>query len=315
MVSWCKGVIVLNEKAFNEIKQRELRRWHGAVDSVVDGLLIKKYEETRKADEYRDYARICGLVKSNMQLVNVIADKMGPLFETTDGRVNWEIYLSGLRQTTRKMPDSYLFRFVLPMFGLEEVREKLSAYSTRWLDQFHATHKVLSETDSYVRNLGRGFNIAQEYNSAESDLPRLYASVKTWATKDDFDRFTSGLSEFLELTVEVFVVGPVQLYLMLGRDAFTLIFQALSIGKLSELRDNGKEHHDALRLHDFVHGLVADSMTTQVMQEVCKQAVKEYANRLRGEQERLRGQLPTKEMKYRFSERYESGALFRTREE
>jgi hypothetical protein len=314
MVNWCKGVIVLNEKAFNEIKRRELRRWHGAVDSVVDSLLIKKYEETRKADEYRDYARICGLVKSNMQMLDVVADKMGPLFETTDGRANWEIYLSGLRHTTRKMPDSYLFRFVLPMFGLDELREKLSAYSTRWLDQFHASHRVMAEMDDYVKNLNRGLNVAQDYNSTETELPRLYASVKTWSSKEELEKFTSSLSEFLELTVEVFIAGPVQLYLMLGRDAFMLIFKSLSIGKLNELRDNNKDQEDALRFHDFVHGLVAESLTAQVTQEVCKEAVKEYSKRLRDEQERLRGQLPTKEMKYRFTERYESGVLFRAKE-
>ncbi len=308
-------MIDLNEKAFNEIKRRELRRFHGAVDSVVEGLLLRKYEETRKAEEYRDYARICGLVKSNLHFLDVMADKMPALFETTDERSNWEIYLSGLRRVTRRMPESYLFRFVLPMFGLDGVREKLSAYSNRWQDQFHATHKVLQETDRYVKNLSKGFAIAQDYSATDNELPRLYASVKTWASKDDFDHFASALSEFLDVSVEVFVVGPVQLYLMLGRDAFTMIFKALSVSKLSELRENGKDYEDTMRLHDFVNSLVADSTTVQVMQEVLKEAVKEYTKRLRDEQIRLRGQLPTKEMKYRFIERYEGGALFRMREE
>ncbi len=305
----------MNEMAFNEIKRRELRRFHSAVDSVVEGLLLKKYEENRKAEEYRDYARICGLVKTNLHFLDVAADRMSPLFETTDERSNWEVYLSGLRRVTRKMPESYLFKFVLPMFGLEGVREKLAAYSTRWLDQFHATHKVLQETDRYVRNLSKGYAIAQEYSAADNELPRLYASVKTWPSKEEFDRFASALSEFLDVTVEVFVVGPVQLYLMLGRDAFAMIFKALSVGKLSELRENGKENDDIMRLHDFVNGLIADSTTVQVTQEVLKEAVKEYTKRLKDEQMRLRGQLPTKEMKYRFVERYEGGALFRTREE
>lgn len=314
-VSCCEGVIVLNEKAFVEVKRRELRRFHRAVDVVVEDLLLKKYEETRKAEEYRDYARTCGLVKSNLHLLDVVADNADALFETTDERSNWEIYLSGTRRLARKMPESHLFRFVLPMFGLDSVREKLVAYSARWLDQFHATQKVLHETDRYLKNLTRGLAVAQDYQASDSELPRLYASVKTWTSKDELDHFLSGLSDLLDVSVEVFVVGPVQLYLMLGRDAFLMIFKTLSVGKLSELRAHDREYADLLRLHDFVHGAVEKSMTIHVMQEVLKGAAVEYSKRLRQEQDQLRGQLPTKEMKYRFAERYESGALFRTHDE
>ncbi|MBI2953302.1 MAG: hypothetical protein HYY30_03245 [Chloroflexi bacterium] len=305
----------MNEKAFTEVKRRELRRFHGAVDSVVEGLLLKKYEETRKADEYRDYARVCGLIKSNLHTLDLIADKTGPLFETTDERSNWEIYLSGLRHILRKTSDSYLFKFVLPMLGLDGVREKLSAYTVKCLDQLHASQKTMREVDGYVRNLSKGCAIGQEYRAQDNELPRLYASIKTWSSKDDLDHFLTGLAEFLDVSVEVFVVGPVQLYLMLGRDAFMMIFKALSVGKLSELRESDRHYEDTMRLHEFVNGLMANSTTVQVMQEVMKESVKEYTKRLRDEQERLRAQLPTKELKQRFAQRYESGILFRTREE
>lgn len=308
-------MIVLNEKAFGEIKRRELRRFHAAVDSVIEGLLLRKYEETRKAEEYRDYARICGHIRSSLHLIDLAADKMAPLLETSGERSNWEIYLAGLRHVVRKLPESYLFKFVFPMLGLDSVREKLVAYSARWLEQFHAAHRLLRESEGYVHNLTRGYDVAQEYSVADNELPRLYASVKTWPSKEDLERFASALSDFLDLTVEAFVVGPIQLYLMLGRDGFTLIFKALTVTKLSDLRGDSREIEDVLRLHDFLNGLVTSSTTLPTVQEVLKEATKEYAKRFREEQARLRAQLPTREMRYRFVERYETGALFRTRED
>lgn len=300
----------MNENAYEDVKRRELRRFHHAVDSVIEGLLLKKYEETRNAEEYRDYSRICNLVKSNLHVLDLLAGRMNVLFERTGERSNWEIYLTGLRKMARKMPDSYLYRFVLPMLGLEPLREKVSAYSGRCLEQFHAAHKTLQEVDTYLANLTVGQSIAREYQSERSDLPRLYSSAKTWDSQSDFEGFFRGLEEFLDLTVEVFVVGPVQLYLMIGKDTFLAIFKALSVGKLSELHDNGREHLEVLQLHDFVYGAVADSKILAVSREVMQQAVREYSKRLRAEHERLRAQLPTRELRRRFIGRYESGALF-----
>ncbi|MBI4318863.1 MAG: hypothetical protein HY675_10255 [Chloroflexi bacterium] len=303
------------DRAFNDIKLRELRRFFGVVDNVVEGLLLKKYEETRNAEDYRDYAKVCGMVKANLRSLGAVVDKMEPLFETSQERPRWEIYLSGMRDLMRKMPNSYLFRFVLPTFGLEDLREKLSAYALRWTDQFHATHKVFWEGDLYLRNLARGTAIAQDFESGDTELPRLYASVKTWESRQEFDQFATALAEFLDLTVEVYVLGPVQLYLMIGRDTFLLICKALSVGKLSEIDEKAKDYVDLLQLHDFLHDSVEHSKTLAVTQDVLGGAAKEYVKRLREEHDRLRGQLPSKEMRYRFINRYETGVLFRNREE
>ncbi|MCL5960991.1 MAG: hypothetical protein M1358_17095 [Chloroflexi bacterium] len=302
----------MNEQSYREVKRREIRRFHAAVDSVVDNLLLKKYDETRNAEEYRDYSRICGLVKSNLHTLDLMADQMGVLFERTSERSNWEIYLTGLRKTARKLPDSYLFRFVLPMLGLETLREKLSAYSIRCLDQFHTAHKTLQETDRYLQNLTRGYGIAQEYHSDHTDLPRLYSSVKTWESNQDLGRFLGQIQDLLDLTVEVFIAGPIQLYLMIGRDTFLAVFKALTVGKLNDLQQGDREQFEMLQLHDFLHNSAASSKTLEITQEILREAVKEYTKRFREEHEALRGQLPTQEIRRRFIHRYESGILFQS---
>ncbi len=298
------------DQPYQEVKRREIKRFHGAVDTVVDNLLLKKYDETRNAEEYREYSRICGLLKNNLRSLDVIADRSSKLFDRTNERTNWEVYLTGLRKMVRQAPQSYLFRFVLPMLGLEALREKFSAYSARCLDQFHVAHKTLAETENYLQNLTKGHSIAQEYRSEKGDLPRLYSTVKTWETESDFDRFLDNLTNLLDLTVEVFIVGPVQLYLMIGRDTFLAIFKGLTAGKLSDLQQNDREQSDMLQLHDFVHDSIANSKTVEITHEVLRETVREYTKRLREEHQTLRVQLPNREIRRRFIQRYESGALF-----
>lgn len=304
----------MTEKAFNGIRQRELRRFHRTVNQVIDTMLVEKYEATRQAEEYRRFARTCGFIRNILQVVDILAENAAPLFDKNDERSNWEVYLSGSRRLLRQLPDSYLFRFVLPMFGLEDVREKTSSFSGKWLEQIHAAHKVLRTVDTYMVNADRGTAIANEYGSSDPEVVRLYASLKTWQTHNEMDRFIHEVEEFLSSTVEVFISGPLQMYLMINRDTMLLIFKSLSIGRLSELRDGQAEYVEIMKLSDFVRGAVENSETLETGREIVTRTVKEYTTSLRIEQDRLRAQLPTRSMRHNFIQRFESGALF-TRDE
>jgi len=304
------------DKAFAELKSRELRRFHGAVHHAMDALLAQKYEETRKPEEYKRYTRACNTIKEGLGLLDLALDRLPPLFdrsgdEESDARPNWEVYLSGLRNLFRKMPDSYLLRFVLPMFGLESLSEKLTAYSKLWLGSLHASHVLLRETDRFLINLERAQRLAQEYDDSNVTLQRLYASVKTWESNDELEAFMAAMQKFLDSSLEVFILGPIQLYLMLDKGSMTMIFKALSVGRLSELRERDIQCDELLKLHEYVHKSVEDSTVLEVARTVLSEASKEYVKRLRQEQRNLRGQLPSQELRYRFVQRFESGALFR----
>ena len=301
----------MNDKAFAELKSRELKRFHAGIHAAIESLLQQKYEETRKADEYRQYARACAVVKGALQGLDLAIDRLPPLFENNDERSNWDVYLSGLRSLFRKMPDSYLVRFVLPMLGLEPLGEKLAAYSLLWLEELHAAHVLLQETDIYLENLTRAQLLAEEYGDSNSTLQRLYASVKTWQTTPELDAFFGGVEKFLTSSVEVFVAGPVQLYLMLDRDTITMVFKALSVGRLSDLREGSREYDELLKLHDHIRQVVEDSTVLSLAKSVLQEAARDYLKRLRQEQRNLRGQLPNRDLRHRFVERFESGALFR----
>jgi hypothetical protein len=276
----------------------------------VDSLLVEKYESTRQVDEYRQYARVCEYVKNSLEGLDLLADQAGPLFESEGGRGNWEVYLSGLRRLFRDMPHSYLFRFVLPMFGLEDLREQLVAYSVKWLDQTHAAHRYFREADRYLSSFKQGIETAEDFGSKDKSLVRLYASLKTWETQPELNSFVSDLEEFLSSSVEVFIAGPIQLYLMLSRDTMTMIFKTLSVGKLSELTGAQRDVSELTKFSDFIHGTVEKSSTLEVTREVIARAVKEYVQDFREEQARVRAQLPSRTMREEFVQRFEAGVLF-----
>ena len=306
----------MNERAFNAAKGRELRRFHRAVDAAIDDLQAAKYEQTRDIREYRSYTSTTAFVNNLTRMVDLLSDKVLPLFERQGERSTWEVYLSGVRKLCRDLPESYLFRFVLPMFGLEEFESTLVSYSGRWLDGLHAAHQFFGEAERYLDHLDRGEAVAAEYKAdGGEDLARLYASLKTWESDEDLSGYLNAVGEFVDTTFEVIVIGPIQLYLMLGRDTFTLLFKTLSVGRVSDMREEDGEFGELLALHDFIHGAITTSSTVGVLREVAKRAGKSYVQSLREEETRLRGQLPTKELKRSFIHRYEAGVLFRQAEE
>jgi len=291
--------------------ERELKRFHRAVDAAIEGLLSQKYGAADDYQEYEEYAKACRRVKGGLGMVDLVADRLSPLFAQRTGRTNWEVYLAGLRQIHRLFPDSHLFQAVLSTYKLEDLKEKLRAFSGRWLDFLHEADETLRQIDKYLDNLAKAGEIMAGYGNENESLARLYASLKTWEKGEDFEKLFDDLRRFLDTGIEVIIVGPIQVYLMLSRDAFLLIFKALTVDRLSRLEEEDRGYDDAMALHDFVYGLVRDSQTRQVMQEVLEAAVVKYIEDLKEEHKKLRQQLPSKERQRRFVQYFEEGTLFR----
>lgn len=299
------------EEAYRRVMERELKRFHRAVDAAIEGLLSQKYDAADDYQEYEEYAKACQRVKGSLGMVDLVADRLPPLFAQRAERTNWEVYLAGLRQIHRLFPDSHLFRAVLSTYRLEDLKEKLRAFSGHWLDFLHEADETLRQIDKYLGNLTEAREIMADYGNENESLARLYASLKTWEKEEDFENLFDDLRRFLDTGIEVFIVGPIQLYLMLSRDTFLLIFKALTVDKLSKLEGEGRGYDDLMALHDFVYGLVHNSQTRRVMQEVLGAAVAKYIEDLKEEHTKLRQQVPGKERKRRFVQYFEEGTLFK----
>lgn len=319
---------------FRPIKERELRRFHQAIGTVTDALL----ENSSKPKMVR-------FVKNNLEIIDFLADEFFEFFEKPveslralrsnphrdemkriggehgemrrigDSRANWDIFASGIRWINQRMPDSYFFRFVLPMFKLEDLGGKILSYSGQWLEQTHISAKALSEIDKYLRNYEKGEEIVERYSTSNQELVRLYALIKTWETKEKFEKFFKDFENLLSTSVEVFISGPIQLYLMISKESFLLIFKALSIGKINELEEPKREkYQEIMAFHDWFYGLIEKSEPLRVFQEAAGSVTKEYVRLLREEEENIRKQLPTKDLKNRLIERFEKGLLFQEEE-
>jgi hypothetical protein len=299
------------EEAYRRVKKRELKRFHRAVDAAIEGLLSQKYGAADDYQEYEEYAKACRRVKGNLGVVDLVTDRLSPLFAQETARTNWEVYLAGLRYLHRLFPDSHLFQAVLSTYRLEDLKGKLRAFSGHWLDFSHEADETLRQVDKYLGNLAEAREIMTGYSNENESLARLYASLKTWEKEEDFEKLFDDLRRFLDTGIEVFIVGPIQLYLMLNRDTFLLIFKALTVDKLSKLEEEDQGYDDAMALHDFVYGLVHDSQTRQVMQEVLEAAAAKYIENLKEEHTKLRQQVPSKERKRRFVQYFEEGTLFK----
>lgn len=302
----------MNERTFNLAKRRELRRFHQAVDTAIDQLVAEKFEQTRDLGEYRQFTSSCNFARGLLGVVDRAADCAAPLFTQRQGeRPRWEVYLSGLRKLFRDLPESYLFSFVLPMFGLDDLQEKVVAYSGRWLEGLHAAHRVCAEAERYLENLEQGDRIQAEHSAQQSDdLPRLYATLKTWETPAELEGYYEGLAEFIDLSFDVLVIGPVDLYLMLGKDTFTLIFKALNVGRLSDMKEEDDEFEELASLQEFLHSSIENSSTIAVLREISRRGGKAFVQNLRDENARLLAQLPTPDLRRSFVHRYEAGAIF-----
>ncbi|MHB1134570.1 MAG: hypothetical protein ACYC4L_19540 [Chloroflexota bacterium] len=303
----------MNEKTFRAAKSREQRRFYRAVGQVLDRLLAEKFEQTRELSEYRRFNDTCNYVRGQIHLVDALTDRLGPMFERDGERTNWEVYLSGLRQLCRDLPRSYLYRIVLPMFGLEDLQAKLSSYTGRALEALHGGQTAFASVERYLLNLERADALTAEYQAegaANEDLPRLYASLKTWETAAEQQNYYRSLEDFIAGTLEVLVLGPIQMYLLLGRETFTLIFKSLSVGRLADIKSGDGDYVEMQALHDFVHSGVENSAILTVLRAVVRDAGRNYVALLRDEEERLRAQLPNQDLQRNFVRRFEAGSLF-----
>ncbi|HID95545.1 MAG TPA: hypothetical protein EYP53_05750 [Candidatus Latescibacteria bacterium] len=301
----------LREEVFRKICKREIKRFHRAVNESIRDLLSQRFDQAEGHEEFQRYVDLCTTVKNILRMIDPLIEKLPSLFAITGERSNWDIYLSGLAKLNRQLPESHLFGSLLSAYRLDELQEKLFAFSGRWLDYLSEAHKVLGQLDEYLDNTIKGREVMENFKTENEELLRTYASLKSWETEEDLDQFFDDLADFLESSIEVFISGPLQLYLMIGRDTFLLIFKALTVRKIGELTGDERQYVELMALHDFVYDLIEKSETLGIFQEVLERSGERYTELLKEEHLRLRGQIPGKHRKRRFIEHFESGALFK----
>lgn len=236
-----------------------------------------------------------------------------PLFENEESRARWNVYLEGMRGVLRDYRHSHLLRAILPMLKAGELGEKSHAWTEEALELLHTAEIFLEGLDCYLQALAKGQEILAAYGRSRNEgLARVYASLKSWEESKDFEKFAANFEKLLNQSVTVVVEGPIQLYLMLSREGFLLIFRALSAVKLEDRKLRDRDLASLMKLHDDFKGRVEGWEARKRSSRLIRRALEIYFERWRQKQEERRSLLPTEELRKRFPERFERGELFIT---
>src|SRR3990172_372683 len=234
-----------------------------------------------------------------------------PLFEDEESRSRWNVYLEGMRGILRDYRHSHLLRAIFPMLKLGELGEKTHAWATEALEMLHTAESFLDGLDQYLQALAKAQETLAAYGrSKDEGLARVYASLKTWEETKDFEKFTENFEKLLDQSVTVVVEGPIQLYLMLSREGFLLIFRALSSVSLNDRKLRDRDLASLMKLHEDFKGKVESWEARKRSSRMVRRALEIYLERWRRKQEERRSLLPTEESRKRFTERFERGELF-----
>ena len=235
-----------------------------------------------------------------------------PLFEDEESRSHWNVYLEGMRGILRDYRHSHLLRAIFPMLKIGELGEKTHAWAEEALELLHTAEVFLEGLDRYLQALAEGQKILASYGRSKHEgLARVYASLKTWEETKDFEKFAENFEKLLDQTVTVVVEGPIQLYLMLSREGFLLIFRALSAVKLDDRKLRDRDLASLMKLHEDFKGRVESWEARKRSHRLIRHALEIYCEQWRREQEERRSFLPTEDLRKRFVERFERGELFK----
>lgn len=234
-----------------------------------------------------------------------------PLFAMEESRARWNVYLEGMRGLLRDYRHSHLLRAIFPMLKIGELGEKTHAWTGEALELLHTAELFLEDLDRYLQALAAGQEILVSYGRSQDEgLARVYATLKTWEETKEFEKFAANFEKLLDQSVTVVVEGPIQLYLMLSREGFLLIFRALSASRLEDRKLQDRDLASLMKLHDDFRGKVENWEARKRASQLLRRALEIYFERWRQKQEERRSLLPTEELRKRFIERFERGVIF-----
>lgn len=228
------------------------------------------------------------------------------LLEEQNGRKTWERYLSGLRYLSSGIEHSFLLKFVFPMLNLGEVKDNILDWNSEALRLTNELYYVGNRFEEYLTHMAK----AMEINKEKYDMCALYSSLKTWDNEEKFDEFSNRLNSFLDKPFEIYIEGPIQLFLTISKDNFFFILRSFLVGKLSELiRPKKTEEKDLEMLNEKISQLFQDSKTIQYFLVMLKNTMKGAFESWTKEQKERRDMVPTPSSRISFLKNFENGYI------
>jgi len=290
--------------------EKAVAREFGRLKRCSQKVTARFLAEANDPEELHLRESVATIVQSLLNIASQGAAEL-PIFEETREAVNWDIYISGFRGLLRDHLRSYVLTALLPLIGAKELGEKWSSLAQEGLELLRLAEIVFRELDRSIDARVRAREITAAYGVENEDLEALYASLKTWETDEELQKFTEDFADLLDKTVEVIVEGPIQLYLMISREGFILIFKGLMSTKVGDPEFEDQDLFRLMALHNEVRAKVEQSAAIKLFQEFVEALFDEYLESWKKRQKRLRGLFPTQALRDSFVQRFERGVILR----
>ncbi|HPZ09699.1 MAG TPA: hypothetical protein PL110_16480 [Candidatus Eremiobacteraeota bacterium] len=318
-------------KSFSHVKGRELKRLQQACGKASHKLLKEKYGKLTE----KDYNKIKGYhqwVTSTISIVSsIFSSRWERLYQQREDlssfkvlkeRSRFDIYDSGIRRFLKKYPHSHWSNSIIKTLQLNDFQNLFLEYVDNflnWLRYFGTINKI---GEVYLNYLDRSVDIAKNYSERDKDdlhaddLTRLYAYLKTWEDQEELDEFIKDLDNFFDRTVELYIEGPIRLYLKLSKDKYLIIFKAFTAENPNDLPYIDEEQKEVMEVHEDVYEMVEEEMNEETgflysIVELLKKARENYIKSLKEDVNKLKFLFPTQELRRQFIRKYECGFIFR----
>lgn len=258
----------------------------------------------------------CKLVPDLLQyFVSKYEDKLGLL----NTPYKFQNGVSGIRSLLRMRTESYFNKLIVGIFKLQEVSDTIDIEG-KHLRSFSRIFSIFEKKHrEHIEAIKSGIEIARKYLPTnnnyrawyENMLVRSYASHKTFSQKS-FEEHVKITKDFVISGYEVFIEGPIQLYVKLSDDSLMAIINLFS--QNSNLKPFKPTENERM-LSDMIHSVVRDEFKSGLLDKILiilKESLCKVCDD-RAEEERTYRRVIGRKTRDKFINEYENGDYFKTK--
>ncbi|TRZ51670.1 hypothetical protein D4R99_04055 [bacterium] len=226
-------------------------------------------------------------------------------------RKSWDTHLTGLRTLSRTTPKGYALSVVAKFLNLEETTDKVASLIPRGTEVQSDMYRVAAKAKTFVDHYEWAKKQAEKFGNTDTEIVRKYASLKTFERKEELAQFSSIAEKTTVGVIEVFIEGPIKLYLMISPEQLMVVIQGLVKGNAFDfLNADKKGLDDSLTLLLNSQKAVETSPLFKVVRELFAEGLKKYISLWKEENEEIRQSVLDEDRAKRFIECFEDGTLF-----
>lgn len=226
-------------------------------------------------------------------------------------RKSWDAHLNGVRTMSRTTPKGYALSLVAKFLKLEETTDKIASLISRSTEVQSDIYRVAEKVKKFVDHYEWAKKQAKKFGSTNNELVQKYACLKTWERKEEFDQFSSMAERTTNEIIEVFIEGPIKLYLMISPEQLMIIIQGLVVrDAFSFMNAEKRGLDDSLTLLLNSQKAVEKSPLFKIIRELLAESLKKYHSLWKEENEEIRSSVLDEDRAKRFVECFENGTLF-----